>query len=61
MRGHADESQAAQPGSWQPSNAVLTPQERYVVRQRAVDGEAVKDLAAEYGVSAATIRRYSAA
>jgi DNA-binding CsgD family transcriptional regulator len=61
MRGHADGSEAAQPGAWQPRNAVLTPQERDVVRQRTGDGEGVKELAAEYGVSTGTIRHYAAA
>lgn len=59
MRGHADGSQAAEQGGFQPRNAVLTPQDRDLVRQRAGEGEATVDLAAEFGVSAKTIRRYA--
>ncbi|MFF1298209.1 MULTISPECIES: helix-turn-helix domain-containing protein [unclassified Streptomyces] len=61
MCGHADGSQAASSVSFQPSPAVLTPQQRDEVRQRAEQGEAVRRLADEYGVSARTIRRYAAA
>lgn len=60
MCGHGDKSVAARPASFQPSNAVLTPQERFETRQRAEAGEPAQELAAEYKVSAATIRRYAA-
>ena len=54
MCGHAGNSQAA---SFQPRNAVLTPKERDVIRQRRSDGEAVKELAAEFQVSTSVVRR----
>jgi hypothetical protein len=60
MCGHADNSLAAQVPSFQPKNAVLSPQERDVVRERTDAGEGVKELAVEYQVSAQTIRRYAA-
>lgn len=59
MCGHGAGSLAAQPG-YQPVNAVLTPKERDVVRERSGGGEGATDLAAEYQVSASTIRRYAA-
>lgn len=60
--GHTDESLAAQPESkgFQAANAVLTPEDRYAVRQRVSNGEDVKELAAEYKVSTGTIYRYAA-
>ncbi|MFG2276731.1 hypothetical protein ACGFNY_44105 [Streptomyces chartreusis] len=57
--GHGASSLAARVG-YQAVNAALTPKEREVVRERAVDGEGVKELAAEFQVSTTTIRRYAA-
>lgn len=59
MCGHAVGSAADQAG-WQAKNATLTPQERYVIHQRAEEGEDVRGLAVEYEVSTTTIRRYAA-
>jgi hypothetical protein len=59
MCGHGDNSKAAGTG-YQPRNAVLTPQDRDVVRARTEEGDDVKGLAAEYEVSTTTIRRYAA-
>lgn len=60
MCGHAGKSLAARPMSLQAKNAVLTPEERYIVRQRVGNGEDVKQLAVEYKVSTSTIYRYAA-
>ncbi|WP_399553888.1 helix-turn-helix domain-containing protein (plasmid) [Streptomyces anulatus] len=38
---------------------IITPQQADEIRARTTDGETLKDLALEYGVSVATIRRYS--
>ncbi|WP_162625494.1 helix-turn-helix domain-containing protein [Mycolicibacterium llatzerense] len=38
--------------------AVPDPGDRLTIAQRALDGESVTDLAAEYGVSARTVMRY---
>jgi transposase len=57
MCGHAGNSQA---GGYQARNAILTPQERDAIRKRTTDGESVKELAAEYQVSAHTIRNNAA-
>lgn len=57
--GHGASSLAARVG-YQAVNASLTPEERDVVRGRVVEGEGVKELAAEYEVSTSTIRRYAA-
>lgn len=46
--------------SLQAPNAVVTPEERSLIRDRVGSGEGVKDLAAEYKVSSTTIRRYAA-
>jgi DNA invertase Pin-like site-specific DNA recombinase len=37
----------------------LTPSQRDQIRQRIADGESVRELAAEFGVSARTIRQNS--
>jgi transposase len=58
MCGHAGGSKAARPAGWK--DPVLTNSERADVRQRSADGEDIKDLAAEYQVSAGTIRNYAA-
>ncbi|WP_435606608.1 hypothetical protein [Streptomyces ardesiacus] len=60
MCGHGDKSVAARPASFQASNAVLSPQERFEIAQRAAGGEPVKGLAGEYKVSSTTIRKYAA-
>ncbi|MFF0009647.1 hypothetical protein ACFYQT_40335 [Streptomyces tibetensis] len=57
MCGHADLSLA---GGYQARNAALTPEDRMAVRQRTENGEAVKQLAAEYEVHTNTIRNYAA-
>jgi len=44
-------------GSLQAQNAKMTPQQRDEARQRKDEGEPCRDLAQEYGVSAATIRK----
>lgn len=59
LSGHSARALAARNG-YQPANAALTPKERDVVRERAADGGGVKELAAEFQVSASTIRRYAA-
>lgn len=58
MCGHGKNSLAAKPKGWK--DPVLTVSQRAVVRERVEAGEATKALAAEYGVSARTIRRYAA-
>jgi len=60
MCGHGSKSNAARPASFQPRHAVLTPQERDVVRQRTDGGEDAKELASEFQVTASTIRNYAA-
>jgi hypothetical protein len=60
MCGHAGNSQAARPASFQQPNAVLTPRDRDAIRQRRNDGEAVQELAAEYQVHTSTIRKIAA-
>jgi hypothetical protein len=57
MCGHSGQSQAA---GFQAKNAALTPEERFDIRQRTDDGEAVRELAGEYQVHTNTIRRYAA-
>ncbi|WP_416520074.1 hypothetical protein [Streptomyces achromogenes] len=56
MCGHADNSQA---GGFFWQKPVLTQRDREAIRERARNGEAVKDLAAEYQVSTQTIRTYA--
>ncbi|MFE6412611.1 hypothetical protein ACFVOR_37390 [Streptomyces sp. NPDC057837] len=56
MCGHGANSQAS--GVWKAPK--LTHEDRVDVRQRAGEGEDVKELAAEYQVSTQTIRTYAA-
>jgi DNA-binding NarL/FixJ family response regulator len=58
MCGHGANSQAALPRGWKDPS--LTARDRDAIRRRMSDGEAVKALASEFGVSASTIR-YNAA
>jgi transposase-like protein len=54
-RARTDYLYAGRPG-WPASR--LTTEQRAEITQRLADGEKTADLAAEYGVTASTIRRY---
>ena len=45
------------PARYQPSK--LTPAQRDLIRRRVADGETVRDLAVEFGVSSRTIRNHT--
>ncbi|MGW8702860.1 helix-turn-helix domain-containing protein [Streptomyces eurythermus] len=58
MCGHADNSKLGQPMFWKESK--LTPEDRDAIHRRTKNGENVKELAAEYGVSPQTIYDHAA-